>query len=217
MSKHVLAVGFITPTTRELRTKHGMALAPRHEHALVEEEWSKDMKLTHDQLSQLAALAADAREAADYGDSNDAEHEAMTDLLDAVESLLSRAELAEDALWKQLPTPTNIEAMQAHFITDHLINSNSDLLLGGSFDALEACHRDIHDDEQMDGEEGHQHRKDAPDPWEDNEVQFSRLLAEISATQDKLDLEALAESMDLEVAQVNELFDRAQVRWEEAK
>jgi hypothetical protein len=150
MSKHVLAVGFITPTTRELHTGYGMALAPRHEHALVQ-EWSKDMKLTHDQLSQLAALAADAREAADYG-SGDEEHEAMTDLLDAVESLLSRAELAED---------------------------------------------------------------DAP--WEDNGVQFSRLLAEISATQDTLDLEALAESMDLEVAQVNELFDRAQVRWEEAK
>ena len=50
--------------------------------------------------------------------------------------------------------------------------------------------------------------------WENNNIQFPRLLAEIVATQDKLDIPALAESMDLTVAEVNELFDRAQLAWE---
>ena len=37
------------------------------------------------------------------------------------------------------------------------------------------------------------------------------------ATQDGLDLEILAESMDLEIADVNELFDRAHNQWEHIK
>ncbi len=53
--------------------------------------------------------------------------------------------------------------------------------------------------------------------WEHNDVQFARLLCEISATQDELDLQALCESMDLELADVNELFDRAHHEWELAK
>jgi len=55
-----------------------------------------------------------------------------------------------------------------------------------------------------------------PYAWKDDSIQFPRLLSEIAATQD-LDMEALAESMDLEVADVNELFDRADRLWELAK
>jgi hypothetical protein len=57
------------------------------------------------------------------------------------------------------------------------------------------------------------------DLWERDDVQFPRLLAEICATVDisNEDFEALCSSMDLEVAQVNELFDRAQNKWEEIK
>lgn len=53
--------------------------------------------------------------------------------------------------------------------------------------------------------------------WERDDVQFPRLLAEISATQDSLDIPALAESMDLSVEEVNELFDRADAAWERQK
>jgi len=52
--------------------------------------------------------------------------------------------------------------------------------------------------------------------WSNNAIQFPRLLAEIMATQN-LDLKALAESMDLSVDQVNELFDRADASWENIK
>lgn len=51
---------------------------------------------------------------------------------------------------------------------------------------------------------------------ESDYIQFARLLAEISATQD-LDVEALASEMDLEVGDVNFILDRAQLRWEEIK
>jgi hypothetical protein len=53
--------------------------------------------------------------------------------------------------------------------------------------------------------------------WDDNLTQFARLLCEINATQDDLDLPALAESMDLEIGDVVELFDRADDVWELAK
>lgn len=46
---------------------------------------------------------------------------------------------------------------------------------------------------------------------------FPRLIAEILATQDTLDTRVLAKSMDLEVSQVNELFDRALGIWDEIK
>lgn len=52
--------------------------------------------------------------------------------------------------------------------------------------------------------------------WE-SDVQFARLLAEINATQDNLDLRALALSMDLGTDQIHELFDRADQVWEEHK
>jgi hypothetical protein len=52
--------------------------------------------------------------------------------------------------------------------------------------------------------------------WLDDGIQFPRLLCEIVATCD-LDLNALAESMDLTVAEVNELLDRADRAWERTK
>jgi hypothetical protein len=55
------------------------------------------------------------------------------------------------------------------------------------------------------------------DPWGRDDVQFPRLLAEISATQDRLDLQVLAESMDISVDEVNALFDRADTAWEAIK
>jgi hypothetical protein len=55
------------------------------------------------------------------------------------------------------------------------------------------------------------------EPWDRNELQFPRLLTEIAATQDKLDMQALAAEMDLSVEQVNELFDRAEAEWQRIK
>ena len=52
--------------------------------------------------------------------------------------------------------------------------------------------------------------------WEDDFTQFSRLLAEIIATQE-LDLPALAKSMDLRVDDVNSMFDRVDAAWEKIK
>lgn len=53
--------------------------------------------------------------------------------------------------------------------------------------------------------------------WENNSIQFPRLLAEIAATQDSLDIEALCEAMDLDEYYITELFDRAQIEWEKIK
>ena len=53
-------------------------------------------------------------------------------------------------------------------------------------------------------------------PWTNNAIQFPRLLAEIMATQN-LDMAALAESMDLSIDEINELFDRADAVWEDQK
>lgn len=44
--------------------------------------------------------------------------------------------------------------------------------------------------------------------------QFIRLIAEMAATQDKLDVEALCESMDLEPPDVAAIFDAAQSMWD---
>jgi len=61
----------------------------------------------------------------------------------------------------------------------------------------------------------------APDLWSpspsNNLIQFARLLCEIEATGDGLDINALSDSMDLEPAEVCELFDRAHEVWEDAK
>lgn len=55
--------------------------------------------------------------------------------------------------------------------------------------------------------------------WENDMTQFARLLCEINATLDVKpeDWKALRASMDLELDQLNELFDRANKVWEEAK
>jgi hypothetical protein len=52
--------------------------------------------------------------------------------------------------------------------------------------------------------------------WDDDSIQFPRLICEIIATQE-LDLAELGESMDLEPADLNELFERAHVKWEQSK
>lgn len=56
----------------------------------------------------------------------------------------------------------------------------------------------------------------APSLWDDNLIQFARLLSEIAATQ-TLDGAALCESMDLDLDEVDSLFQRAHKVWEEAK
>lgn len=60
------------------------------------------------------------------------------------------------------------------------------------------------------------------DLWNNDPVQFARLLSEIAATQDTLDIPALdipalAEAMDLDISDVVELFDRANAAWETHK
>ncbi|VWC52672.1 hypothetical protein BLA13014_08020 [Burkholderia aenigmatica] len=56
-----------------------------------------------------------------------------------------------------------------------------------------------------------------PPLWDRDDIQFPRLLAEIMATQENLDMSALAESMDLSVEEVSSLFDRADKAWEMIK
>lgn len=53
--------------------------------------------------------------------------------------------------------------------------------------------------------------------WYDNSIQFPRLLAEIVATQDNIDMPALCDAMNLEEHEVDELFERAQVKWDAIK
>lgn len=55
--------------------------------------------------------------------------------------------------------------------------------------------------------------------WDNDLVQFARLLCEINAEVDisSGELRRLAESMDLDPDEVRELFDRADVVWEDAK
>jgi hypothetical protein len=55
--------------------------------------------------------------------------------------------------------------------------------------------------------------------WERDEYQFPRLLAEIMANVDLDDdmLRPVAESMELELDDVLELFNRAQLTWERVK
>ena len=54
-------------------------------------------------------------------------------------------------------------------------------------------------------------------PWENNEVQFARLLCELVAVCDDLNIAGLCESMDLEEDDIQELFDRAHDVFEAAK
>lgn len=53
--------------------------------------------------------------------------------------------------------------------------------------------------------------------WDEDLIQFARLLSEIAAGQSSIRFEDLCASMDLEVDDINELFDRANEVWENAK
>ena len=55
------------------------------------------------------------------------------------------------------------------------------------------------------------------DKWSDTPLQAIRLVSEILATQDTLDMETLCESMDLEMDDLQELMDRIQQEWEDQK
>ena len=49
-------------------------------------------------------------------------------------------------------------------------------------------------------------------------IQFSRLITELAMVQTGgVDIKALCDSMDLQPSEVDELFERARQRWEEAK
>lgn len=51
--------------------------------------------------------------------------------------------------------------------------------------------------------------------WDDDQIQFPRLLSELHGLVTELQVAELAESMDLEPADVEELFDRADVAWKQ--
>ena len=53
--------------------------------------------------------------------------------------------------------------------------------------------------------------------WENNEIQFARLLCELMASNKDLHLADTAKSMDLQLEDVSELFNRAHKVFEEAK
>ena len=57
------------------------------------------------------------------------------------------------------------------------------------------------------------------DLWNDNSIQFPRLLAEIAATVELSPAQQvkLCESMDITFQELGELFDRAQDAWERIK
>jgi hypothetical protein len=56
-------------------------------------------------------------------------------------------------------------------------------------------------------------------PWQRNEIQFPRLLAEIMAAGaiDENAWTAICQSMDLQTEELRELFDRAQTDWDQIK
>lgn len=52
--------------------------------------------------------------------------------------------------------------------------------------------------------------------WNDNHVQFARLICEVFSNS-QIDMEAVAESMDINIADIRNLVDRAEVEWTRAK
>ena len=54
------------------------------------------------------------------------------------------------------------------------------------------------------------------DKWNDDLIQFARLLCEIQATS-TLNTREIQESMDLDIVDIDELFERASIVWDEAK
>lgn len=53
--------------------------------------------------------------------------------------------------------------------------------------------------------------------WNNDHLQFARLLAEIQACTEFKITNELMESMDLSKEQITEIFDRAEVAWEDIK
>lgn len=53
--------------------------------------------------------------------------------------------------------------------------------------------------------------------WENNEIQFARLICELVANVDNLEFELVAESMDLSPKELISLYERAHTVWERAK
>lgn len=53
--------------------------------------------------------------------------------------------------------------------------------------------------------------------WENNEIQFARLLCELVANNERLNLMGVSDSMDLGVGKIHELLDRAHEVFEAAK
>lgn len=56
-----------------------------------------------------------------------------------------------------------------------------------------------------------------PGRWDDDKVQFARLLCELVANCENLQMRSVAESMDLSVPDVQSIYDRAHIVWENAK
>ena len=54
-------------------------------------------------------------------------------------------------------------------------------------------------------------------PWDNNEIQFARLLSELLANVPMKNLDKVCESMDLNESLLRELFERADKVWEAAK
>jgi hypothetical protein len=53
--------------------------------------------------------------------------------------------------------------------------------------------------------------------WNNNTIQFARLLCEINATQDNIDWTLLCQSMDLDLSDIDDILDRAHYVWEKSK
>ena len=53
--------------------------------------------------------------------------------------------------------------------------------------------------------------------WDNNEIQFARLICELVAAVDNLEPELVCASMNLEPNELEELFERADSVWEDSK
>ena len=60
-------------------------------------------------------------------------------------------------------------------------------------------------------------KRDKYSLWEDDRIQFARLISEIVACEESLDTITLCESMDLEEEELQSLFDRAEEVFEQSK
>lgn len=55
------------------------------------------------------------------------------------------------------------------------------------------------------------------DPWKNDDIQFPRLLVEVQGVLEAGGYNHLLSSMDLNLSQLNELFERAEDKWEKVK